>query len=156
MKLLRTLLVLSLAWAIATAAEKRPLAPQDLWAIKRVGAPALSPDGRQVVFTVQEWSVEKNKSTTNLWLVPVSGGEPRRLTTANTADTAPTWSPDGTRIAFLSKRGDDENNALYVLPRGGVEEGRGSRAGNLGPDHCIPRGGVAAGGETEAEAGMAD
>ncbi len=121
MKLLRTLLVLSLAWAIATAAEKRPLAPQDLWAIKRVGAPALSPDGRQVVFTVQEWSVEKNKSTTNLWLVPVSGGEPRRLTTANTADTAPTWSPDGTRIAFLSKRGDDENNALYVLPRGGGE-----------------------------------
>ena len=121
MKLVRTLVVLSLAWAVATAAEKRPLAPQDLWAIKRVGSPALSPDGRQAVFTVQEWSVEKNKSTTNLWLVPVEGGEPRRLTTANAADTAPTWSPDGTRIAFLSKRGDDENTALYVLPRDGGE-----------------------------------
>lgn len=74
MKLVRTLVVLSLAWAVATAAEKRHLAPQDLWAIKRVGSPALSPDGRQAVFTVQEWSVEKNKSTTNLWLVPVEGG----------------------------------------------------------------------------------
>ena len=121
MKLLRALVAFTLALAAALAAEKRPLAPQDLWAIKRVGSPALSPDGKQVVFTVQEWSIEKNKGTTNLWLVDVAGGEPRRLTTANASDTAPTWSPDGTRIAFLSKRGDDENNSLYLLRRDGGE-----------------------------------
>ena len=120
---LRALAALFLAFtaAAAMAAEKRPLTPQDLWAIKRVGSPALSPDGKQVVFTVQEWSVEKNKSTSNLWLVDVAGGEPRRLTTASASDSAPAWSPDGTRIAFLSKRGDDENNALYILRRDGGE-----------------------------------
>jgi len=121
MKLLRALVAFTLVLAAAFAAEKRPLTPQDLWAIKRVGSPALSPDGKQVVFTVQDWSVDKNKSTTNLWLVDVAGGEPRRLTTANASDTAPTWSPDGTRIAFLSKRGDDENNSLYLLRRDGGE-----------------------------------
>lgn len=120
-KLLRALIALSLALSAASAAEKRSLTPQDLWAIKRVGSPALSPDGKQVVFTVQEWSVEKNKSTSNLWLVDVAGGEPRRLTTANASDSAPVWSPDGTRIAFLSKRGDDENASLYVLRRDGGE-----------------------------------
>ncbi|MEY2880124.1 MAG: Prolyl tripeptidyl peptidase precursor [Verrucomicrobiota bacterium] len=109
------------ACAAALAAESRPLTPQDLWAMKRLGSPALSPDGKQVAFTVQEWSIEKNKSTTNLWLVAVAGGAPRRLTTAAVADTSPTWSPDGTRLAFISKRGDDENNALYVLRLDGGE-----------------------------------
>jgi dipeptidyl aminopeptidase/acylaminoacyl peptidase len=103
------------------AADRRPITPQDLWAMKRLGSPALSPDGRQVAFTVQEWSIEKNKSTTNLWLVAVAGGEPRRLTTAAVSDGSPAWSPDGTRIAFTSKRGDDENNALYLLRLDGGE-----------------------------------
>ena len=67
------LLTLALA-ATVTAADKRPLTPQDLWAVKRLGSPALSPDGKTVVFTVQEWSIEKNKSTSNLWLVDTAGG----------------------------------------------------------------------------------
>ncbi len=97
------------------------MTPEDLWAMKRLGAPALSPDGRTVVFTVQEWSIEKNKSTTNLWLTDVAGGNPRRLTTAQATDSAPAWSPDGRRIAFVSKRGDDETSALYVIPVSGGE-----------------------------------
>jgi len=94
---------------------------RDLWAMKRLGAPALSPDGKTVVFTVQEWSVEKNKSTANLWLVSTAGGAPRRLTTAEANDSAPAWSPDGKRVAFVSKRGDDETTALYVIPVDGGE-----------------------------------
>lgn len=109
-------LVSSLAFA-----DKRPITPQDLWACKRLGAPALSPDGRTAVFTVQEWSIQKNKSTSSLWSVPTAGGPARRLTTAAASDSAPTWSPDGTRIAFISKRGEDESPSLYVLPLAGGE-----------------------------------
>jgi dipeptidyl aminopeptidase/acylaminoacyl peptidase len=82
--------VLTVSLCLATfAAEPRLLTPQDLWAIKRVGTPALSPDGRYAVFPVQEWSIDKNKSTSNLWTVSVANGEVRRLTTAETSEDSP-------------------------------------------------------------------
>ena len=102
-------------------ADKRPITPQDLWTMKRVGNPALSPDGKSAVVSVAEWSIEKNKSTASLWLIDIAGGSQRRLTYAQASDTAPVWSPDGHRLAFISKRGDDENGSLYVLNLDGGE-----------------------------------
>jgi dipeptidyl aminopeptidase/acylaminoacyl peptidase len=105
----------------AQANDKRPITPQDLWAMKRLSDVDLSPDGRTAAFVVQEWSIEKNKSTSNIWLVPVAGGEARRLTTAQASDGSPTWSPDGARIAFISKRGEDQASGLYVIRTDGGE-----------------------------------
>src|SRR4051794_13324018 len=120
-RLLAALLVVTLC-AAASAAEPRLLTPQDLWAIKRVGNPALSPDGKVAVFPVQQWNIEKNKSSSNLWTVTLGDGQIRQLTTAaDTTEDAPMWSPDGARVAFTSKRGEDENAALYVIPIAGGE-----------------------------------
>lgn len=119
-RLVSFLVVLALS-TTALAADKRPITPQDLWALKRVSSPALSPDGKTAVVVVQEWSIEKNRSTSNLWLVDVATGRERRLTTAQASDGSPAWSPDGRRIAFISKRGDDEAAALYVMPVDGGE-----------------------------------
>ena len=56
----------------AQGTGKRLITPQDLWAMKRLSNPELSPDGRTVAIVVQEWSIDKNKSTSNIWLVPVA------------------------------------------------------------------------------------
>ncbi|HYU35080.1 MAG TPA: S9 family peptidase [Thermoanaerobaculia bacterium] len=115
------LLFAGLAALPAQAAERRPITPQDLWAMERVANPVVSPDGRWVVFSVTRYSVEENKGNGDLWLVPTDGSAPpRRLTWNEGADGSPAWSPDGQRIAFVSKRGDLPPQ-LYLLPVGGGE-----------------------------------
>nr|WP_315472539.1 S9 family peptidase [uncultured Undibacterium sp.] len=100
---------------------QRAITPHDLWAIKRVDNPSVSPDQKLIAFTVQSWSIEKNRPQTNIWLMDAQGSNQRRLTTADSNDSAAVWSPDGTRIAFTSRRVDDEAAALYVLRLDGGE-----------------------------------
>ena len=91
----------------------------DLLAVKAVSDPQVSPDGKWVVYVVAELDREAGKTNSDLWLVPVAGGEPKRLTTAPGADNHPRWSPDGKTIAFTSSRGG--STQVWLLPLDGGE-----------------------------------
>lgn len=67
----------------------------------------ISPDGQTVAFTYKG----------DIWTVPVSGGEARRLTTQTSYETSPIWSPDGKQIAFASDR--HGNMDIYIMPASG-------------------------------------
>ena len=76
----------------------RGMKPEDVYALKGVSDPRLSPDGTTVAFVL--WSIdgEANEYRGNIWLAPVDGSEPpRRFTTGERRDGAPVWSPDGGR-----------------------------------------------------------
>jgi dipeptidyl aminopeptidase/acylaminoacyl peptidase len=103
--------------------SKRPLSVEDLWAIKRVGSPTLSPDGRLACAPVTSYDMEKNEGRTELWLFPTDGGRARRLT-AGDKDSEPQWSPDGKWIAFAAKRKDDEEAQIYLIAPDGGEARR--------------------------------
>ena len=104
--------------------SKRTLQVEDLWRIARPAQPTLSPDGSQLCLSVTTFDMEANKGTSKLWLLSTFGGEPRALTEAGEKDGAPQWSPDGRHIAFVAKRGEDDEPQLWVIAPDGGEARR--------------------------------
>jgi dipeptidyl aminopeptidase/acylaminoacyl peptidase len=91
---------------------------EDLTAIAVPEQPALSPDGSQIVYVLQTSEVDADRSVRALWRVGAREGQPEQLTRGQ-ADSAPAWSPDGTRVAFLRAAGGPAQ--LWLLPAGGGE-----------------------------------
>jgi len=107
------------------AAEKdlRPITHEDVWLMQRIGTPVSSPDGKRVVVSVSEPSYEEDGDRSDLWLLSVDGtGEPLRLTSSNESESGVAWSPDGSKIAFSTKREKDEVSQVYLLNMDGPGE----------------------------------
>jgi dipeptidyl aminopeptidase/acylaminoacyl peptidase len=114
----------------------RPIAVEDLLALRSVADVALSPDGRTVAYA-QEVIVEESGEgaahgyRSAIWLVDAGGGPPRQFTPADARDRRPVWSPDGTQILFTSDRGGPPKGRrlrhLWVIPLGGGEARRLTR-----------------------------
>ncbi len=95
---------------------RRAITHEDVWLMKRFGAPALSPDGRWVVFTVTEPAYNPAEQSTDLWITAVDGATPpRRLTATKGGEGGVAWSPDGRRIAFTAQREGDDAAQVYLL-----------------------------------------
>ncbi len=94
----------------------RAVTHEDVWTMRRLSTPVPSPDGDWVIVQVTEPSYEEDGTVSDLWLVAVDGDEePRRLTASNEAESGVAWSPDSTRIAFSTKRGEEEVSQIYVM-----------------------------------------
>src|ERR1700736_6295924 len=96
---------------------KRTLEPADLYKLRLVSDPQISPDGRRIAFVLKQMSEDKNDYLSNIHVVDLEGGCVQF--TAGDKDTAPRWSPDGKHLAFLSGRKDKAQ--LHVIPTGGGE-----------------------------------
>ena len=107
------------------AQGREPLAHETLFLMKRVGSPAVSPDGKWVAFSVSEPSYDEKKEASDLWIVPADGSAPpRRLTSSKGGESAAAWSPDSRKVAFSAKREDDEVAQVYVIDVAGGGEAR--------------------------------
>ncbi len=112
-------LIVCLLCTTARAEDKKPWTPDDLWKLKSVSDPRISPDGKWVAYVVSVTDFDENSRNSDIWIVPASGGPPRRMTTSEKSDNHPRWSPDGRTIAFLSSR--DGAMQIYQLPVSGGE-----------------------------------
>src|SRR5947207_694176 len=106
MKALVTLAFFLAATAFAQTSQKHPFTFEDMMALKRVGAPVPSPDGKWVVFDCVDVDLEANTKISHLWIVPASGGESRRLNPTPNHEERPRFSPDGKRLIWTSKATD--------------------------------------------------
>jgi dipeptidyl aminopeptidase/acylaminoacyl peptidase len=92
----------------ATAAElhgdPRHLQPRDVFDLEWADNPAVSPDGRRIVYQRNHFDIMKDRRRSHLWLLEADGSRHRPLTSGNGSDGAAVWSPQGDRIAWVSAR----------------------------------------------------
>jgi dipeptidyl aminopeptidase/acylaminoacyl peptidase len=98
--------------------QARPLEIADMFQIKRVGSPAVSPDGGWVAFTVSTPSTPTKSGSTQIWMVAADGdGDPIPMTAKGYSASSPEWSPDGKYLSFVATRGDSAKAQVWVLDR---------------------------------------
>lgn len=111
--------------APANAQQAQSPTLEDLFRYQNIGDAELSPDGSMALYTLRTVDLEENEANIDIWLARTAGAQPVRMTTNPKTDTRPRWSPDGSRFAFTSTRGEGEDAlaALYVMsPLGGESE----------------------------------
>jgi dipeptidyl aminopeptidase/acylaminoacyl peptidase len=111
----------------------RPVTFDDVMQMKVVGAPAISPDGSQVLYTVRQWepASERDKdrfdARTHIFKVAANGSSPaKQITFGDRGESQPQWSPDGKYISFVATRGaaagdDGPRPQIYVMRADGGE-----------------------------------
>ncbi|MBM4218801.1 MAG: S9 family peptidase [Gammaproteobacteria bacterium] len=117
----RFLLAACLAAApLLAQAAPRGLTAADLASIARLSEPALSPDGRRVVYTLRETDLAADRGRTDLWLLDLDGGAaPRRLTSHPENDGTADWAGSNRGVFFLSSRSGSAQ--VWYLPLAGGE-----------------------------------
>src|SRR6266853_2247697 len=102
------------AWAA------HPFHVEDMQRLSRVGGPRVSPDGKWVAFTVTRSDVAKNRSVTNIWMIPAAGGDAQQLTFGEQGSNGDLrWSPDGRYLYFVSTRVDNKRQIFRLTATGG-------------------------------------
>jgi dipeptidyl aminopeptidase/acylaminoacyl peptidase len=120
-----SLAVVSAALAVALLAPSPAPAAEpsidQMLSLRRAGSPAISPDARFVAYTVRDTDLVGNRYVTQVWLADAATHENRALTFGPKSNTAPAWSPDGSKLAYISERG--EKRQVWLLDmRGGEPE----------------------------------
>ena len=123
---------------ITRAQTRRPITHEDVWQMKRVGAPIPSPDGKWVVFSVVEPAYDEKDQVSDLWVVPTDGSaKPRRLTGSKGAESGAAWSPDSRSLVFSARREGDDVNQIYLLDLAGG--GEATRVTSLSTGARLPQ-----------------
>ncbi|MGI6632488.1 MAG: prolyl oligopeptidase family serine peptidase [Bacillota bacterium] len=100
-------------------ADKRRLVSEDLYKLVFVSDPQISPDGKKIAFVRSHIDEKTKEYRSHIYLVPTDGGPARQFTSGPKADTTPRWSPDGSKLAFISDRGSERQ--IHVMPVSGGE-----------------------------------
>ena len=81
--------------------EGKRMTPEALWAMGRIGSVAVSPDEKQIAYTVSYYSVPQNKSNSEVFVMNADGSGNTQITHDAWQEGQPTWFKDGKKLAFL-------------------------------------------------------
>jgi dipeptidyl aminopeptidase/acylaminoacyl peptidase len=105
----------------ARAQTKRAMTLVDLIQIPQITEPRLSPDGRQVAFTMDAPDWQANERIPHLYRIDTDGSRLVQLTAGEHGESGSRWSPDGRTIAFVARRGAAKELQIFLIPNDGGE-----------------------------------
>ncbi len=108
------------------AQEKRAMTLVDLINVPSLTDPQMSPDGKQILYVLAEANWKENRRIRHIWRVNADGTESIQMTNGKDGESAPRWSPDGKRIAFIATRDgteaeEDDHGQVFLLGNEGGE-----------------------------------
>jgi dipeptidyl aminopeptidase/acylaminoacyl peptidase len=114
---------------VVVLANRKPVVIKDLFRLRMVSDPRISPEGKRVAFVHTSFDYEKDEYMSDIWMADTKTGESTQFTSGRGKDKEPRWSPDGKRLLFtstpLTKEGEEKNKPqLYVIPFAGGEARR--------------------------------
>jgi dipeptidyl aminopeptidase/acylaminoacyl peptidase len=107
---------------IATLLLASALTIQDYATMPTITSPMISPDGKRIAYVVSRADLERSVYDSDVWLIGVDGSSDTRLTRNPSTNNHPRWSPDGSRIAFLSDREGGRLGIWIIGANGGEAE----------------------------------
>lgn len=116
---LRFASLLVLVVPVSLLAQEAPqlLTIDDLMAMHSVSSPVVSPEGDWVVYSVRSRDMDEDKSNSQLFVVPMEGGDPVAMTAVDTSAGNAQWSPDGKYLSFTASKGEDAETQVWTLNR---------------------------------------
>ena len=123
MKLIH-LFILMIVFACNSFAQnntKRSLIPTDVYKIKNISDPQVSPDGKWVAYVLSTVDTSKDKRNSDIWMISWDGKENLQMTNTEDGESSPRWSPDGKYLSFTASRNADKHSQIWLMDRRGGE-----------------------------------
>ncbi len=133
-RILNAVAVLGLCTTLGLANQpnKKLLEPMDVFQLEYASDPQISPTGQQVVYVRNSMDVMHDRVRSELWMVDVTGSGHRPLAAKGNV-SQPRWSPDGTRLAYVTQDGDGRSQ-IFVRWMDSGDTARVTQLGE-GPGH---------------------
>lgn len=107
-------------WSASGQNVKTSFQSLDVFQLEYADDPRISPAGQHIVYVRRGMDIMKDRKTSSLWIMKADGTEHRKLTSREVSEYSPRWSPDGTRVAFISSTESGSEVYIYWLSSGQI------------------------------------